>query len=233
VGVTLSLSVFFSLFTGSFLSILITKWLKVKIDYILSLCAGVLCGVLFLELIPHSLSEYKSLSVILGILIGLPMMFIVDKLMHNHHSYDRKLDKTSSFYFLILAITLHNIPAGLALGNHVDHDGHLFQIIVFHHIPEGITLMMIYFASSLKLKHLFVSFVFLSLSLNAFALLGSVVQMSNGHFLGMVLGLAISTFGYIAIFELFFPSLKIGYRSFHWLSLLTGIFLASIIMIIG
>ncbi|MGM0876914.1 MAG: ZIP family metal transporter [Bacillota bacterium] len=231
-GVSLVVSVFFSLLTGACLSILITKWLKVKIEYILSLCAGVLCGVLFLELIPHSFSDNKVVPVFLGIVIGLPLMFIIDKLMHNH-SHNGVMDKTASFYFLILAITLHNVPSGLALGNHVDHEGHLFHLVVFHHIPEGMTLMMIYFASCLKIHHLLASFAFLSLSLNGFALLGSMVPISSGHFLGMLLGVAISTIGYVAIFELFFPSLKKGFGSYHWLSLLTGIFIAGIILIIG
>lgn len=233
VGISLSLSVFFALFTGSFLSLLITSWFNVKIDYILSLCAGVLCGVLFLELIPHSFSDYSSVSVVIGILIGLSIMFFIDKLIHKHHPQNVIVDKTSSFYFLILAITLHNVPAGIALGNHAEHNEHLFQLVVFHHIPEGITLMMIYIASSLKILHLFASFVFLSVSLTSFALLGSILPFSDGQYLGMILGVAISTMGYITIFELFFPSLKKGYRSFHWISLLSGIFIAAIIFIIG
>lgn len=231
-GVSLCFSVFFSLLTGVGISIFISKWLKVKIDYILSLCSGVLCGVLFLELIPHSFSEYKPGSVFLGIIVGLLLMMIIDKFMHNN-SHHGGLDKTASFYFLILAITLHNLPSGLALGNHVDHDGHLFHLVVFHHIPEGMTLMMIYFATSLKLRHLFVSLVFLSLSLYGFTLIGSVFPIRNGHFLGVLLGMASSTIGYVAIFELFLPSLKKGYHSLHWLSLLTGIFIAGLLLIIG
>jgi ZIP family zinc transporter len=104
---------------------------------------------------------------------------------------------------------------------------------VFHHIPEGMTLMMIYFASSLKIHQLLASFVFLSLSLNGFTFLSSVFPISNGHLLGVLLGVAISTIGYVAIIELFFPSLKKGYQSLHWLSLLTGVFIAGIILIIG
>jgi ZIP family zinc transporter len=232
VGVSLCFSVFFSLLTGACLSIFISKWLKIKIDYILSLCAGILCGVLFLELIPHSLSEYNTFSVFLGIIAGLLLMVLLDKFLHND-SHHGGIDKTASFYFLILAITLHNVPSGLALGNHVDHDGHLFHLVVFHHIPEGMTLMMIYFASSLKLRHLIVSLVFLSLSLFGFSLIGSIFPIRNGLLLGVLLGVASSTIGYVAIFELFLPALKKGYHSLHWLSLLTGIFIAGLILIIG
>jgi ZIP family zinc transporter len=232
VDFSLCISVFLSLLTGASLSILISKWLKVKIDYILSLCAGVLCGVLILELIPHSFSDYNISIVLFGIGVGLPLMYILDQFI-DHHSHNSARNNTASYYFLILAITLHNAPTGLALGNHLDHEGHLFHLVVFHHIPEGMTLMMIYFASTIKRRQLFISFAFLSLSLYGFTILGSEFPFSNRHFLGILLGIAISTMGYVAIFELFFSAYKKGDRSFHWLSLLAGIFIVGILLIIG
>ncbi|KKI90257.1 hypothetical protein WQ54_19960 [Bacillus sp. SA1-12] len=229
---SLSINVFFSLLTGAALSIFISKWFKVKIDYILSICAGVLCGVLFLELLPHSLSDFGVIPVFLGISIGLPLMYFIDKLVHPH-SLTRPINKTASFYYLVIAIILHNLPSGIALGNHVDHSNHLYHLVVYHHIPEGMTLMMIFFASSIKIHQLLTCFAVVGLSLEGFSVFGKMLPINTEPILGVLLGIAISTIWFVSMFELFYPLLRKSYRFYHFLCLLTGITIAGLIFIFG
>ncbi|PGT84829.1 ZIP family metal transporter [Bacillus sp. AFS040349] len=228
-GFLFCLYVFLSLVTGGVLSLIISKIVNGKIDYLFSLSAGMIVGMLCLEFIPHSFSHYQPLSIVMGIGVGLLCMIIIDQYVHRSSKGESK----STFFLLLIAITLHNAPSGFALGNHADHEGHLFHLIILHHLPEGMALMMLAIALKLKPHHLVSAFLYLTFSLYGFVLLGNFMMIENDMILGSLLGVAISTMLYISIVELFLTSNEKGNRFYHWLSLLTGIFLVNVFLLIG
>lgn len=223
------LYVFLSLIAGGVLSLIISKIGNWKIDYLFSLSAGMIVGILCLEFIPHSFSHYQPLSIILGIGVGLLCMIVMDQYVH-HSSKD---ESKSTFFLLLIAITLHNAPSGFAMGNHADHEGHLYHLIILHHLPEGMALMMLAIALKLKPHLIVTAFLYLTFSLYGFVLLGNIVIIKNDMILGALLGVAISTMLYISIVELFLTSSKKANRFYHLLSLLTGIFILEVFLLIG
>lgn len=231
-GFSFCLAVFISLLLGALIAVFISKCLNSSVHYISSLCAGALAGVLFLELIPHSFGEYNYVTVLLGILIGFPLIYSFDFSVHcflNKKIKDSKL----AFYFLLLAITLHNVPSGLALGNQADNSGHLSHIIILHHIPEGMSLMLIAYSAFIKTRHVIISFAFLSVSLFGVVSFGLQFPITNNHLVEVLLGFSISTFGYVIFIELLFPALKVGSKSLHFLCALLGIFIIQVLLFIG
>ncbi|MBM7602225.1 ZIP family zinc transporter [Metabacillus crassostreae] len=232
-GFSFCLAVFISLLIGALLGVFISKWLKSSVHYISSLCAGALGGVLFLELIPHSFGEYDYITVLLGILIGFLLIYSFDFSVHCF--LDKKIkDSKLAFYFLLLAITIHNVPSGLALGNHADSSGHLSHIIILHHIPEGMSLMLIAYSAFIKTRQvIIISFAFLSVSLFGVVSFGLQFPITNNHLVEVLLGFSISTFGYVIFIELLLPALKVGSKSLHFLSALFGIFIIQVVLFIG
>ncbi|MFD2214484.1 ZIP family metal transporter [Metabacillus endolithicus] len=228
-GFIFCLYVFLSLITGGVLSLIISKIVNWKIDYLFSLSAGMIVGILCLEFIPHSFSHYQPISITMGIGVGLLCMVVIDQYVHRSSKGESK----STFLLLLIAITLHNAPSGFALGNHADHEGHLYHLIILHHLPEGMAIMMLAIALKLKPAHLVTAFLYLTFSLYGFVLLGNFVMIKNDMFLGALLGVAISTMLYISIIELFLSSSEKGKHFYHLLSLLTGIFIVEVFLLIG
>lgn len=231
-GFSFCLAVFISLLIGGLLAIFISKWLNSSVHYVTSLCAGVLAGVLFLDLMPHSFLENQFVTVLLGIFLGFPLIYRIDQSVHRY--LDKKIkDRKLAFYLVLLAITLHNVPSGLVLGNHEDIKSHLSQIMILHHIPEGMSLMLIAYTGFIKTRHVIKSFAFLSASLFGVVTIGLQFPITNHNLLEILLGFSISTFGYVIIFELLLPALKIGSKSLHFLCVLLGIFIVQVLLLIG
>jgi len=130
----------------------------------LSFAGGVMLAIVFIELIPESV-ELSSVPIsVIGIVIGVAMVFvlnnIVDRIsskksgekMHESfaeffHSNDviaRKKSMLRSGMIMIVAIGLHNVPEGLALGAAGQRDAALgftlALLIALHNIPEGMAV---------------------------------------------------------------------------------------------
>ena len=135
------------------------------IGIFLSFAGGVMTSIVFLELIPKSI-EYSNIAIaIMGIVIGAVLVWVLNtvvdrvsnsgksnaKLHENYteffHSSDiitRKKSMLRSGMIMLIAIGLHNIPEGLALGAAGNHDlglGITLTIIIgLHNIPEGMAV---------------------------------------------------------------------------------------------
>jgi ZIP family zinc transporter len=86
------------------------------------------------------------MGIVLGILAGILMMVIAEKLLHkNLNVANRRLEYMHSFVLLFVAIGIHNLPTGLALGAAMKDESFslspLLAALILHHIPEGMALM--------------------------------------------------------------------------------------------
>jgi len=129
----------------------------------LSFAGGVMISIVFLELIPEAL-EYSNIVVaVIGLILGAVLVWVLNKVMDSvsglnktglhenyaeyFHSSDvitRKKSMLRSGIIMLIAIGLHNIPEGLALGAAGHHDlslGITLAIIIgLHNIPEGMAV---------------------------------------------------------------------------------------------
>ena len=85
------------------------------LDLMLSLSAGIMLAASFFSLInpaiekSYTLGINPSITLSIGITLGIFLILLIDKLLKNKNSSKRNL-------LLLLSITLHNIPEGLAIG---------------------------------------------------------------------------------------------------------------------
>jgi len=131
----------------------------------LSFAGGVMTSIVFFELIPEAEQLSNTAITVVGLLIGVIVVlflnYMLDKISdarHNkavlHETYEdfyheseiikSKNNMLRSGMFMFLAIGLHSLPEGLALGAAGSHDvslGFTLAIIIgIHNVPEGMAI---------------------------------------------------------------------------------------------
>ena len=94
---------------GSLLVYIMKKELNKKIEIIIyGFAAGVMMAALIWSLIIPAIEQSVSMiPIVIGLVIGVGVFYVIDKVMDDRK---KKIDN------LMLAITLHNIPEGMAVG---------------------------------------------------------------------------------------------------------------------
>jgi len=146
-------------------AVLLKKPSDKMICWLLSFAAGVMVSIVSFGLIPKAFElagiVYSVFGLILGIVIVMGLNYLVDKItiarkeMVNIHLTHEELFHESqlinnptrllrSGIIIMLAISLHNIPEGIAIGAGGSHSFQLGVLlalmIAFHNIPEGMAV---------------------------------------------------------------------------------------------
>ena len=133
------------------------------ISIFLSLAGGVMVSIVMLELIPEAV-EYSNIVVaVIGLIFGALMVMVLNNIMdrvsktnesklhesfadffHSGELVGRKKSMFRSGIIMLIAIALHNIPEGLAMGAAGYHDAALGLtlaiMIGLHNVPEGMAV---------------------------------------------------------------------------------------------
>lgn len=193
----ISLYLFLGTNLGALAAFLLYKIPKIKASHLYVLCGVVLIALLALELIPHALEEYSLISIAFGTSLGVLSCMCLHGLFEG---------VSSSAYrpalFITLAIAIHNIPAGWAIGSTLDNEQFTTSFIaatVIHQIPEGLAIMTSLLLSRRRRLPL-ILFILFSLLLSGiflfFSILGHSVVLpwkSNGLILGTAIGFLLFT----------------------------------------
>ncbi|EOW9527159.1 ZIP family metal transporter [Bacillus cytotoxicus] len=203
---------FGGLLLGGAVGVVTRQFIEEKMHHLYALCGGILLGLLSIEIIPETFSNYKAVSSILGIIIGILLMSLFDH--HYHHSivHTKKQQAWQTFLFLSFAIFIHNVPSGFALGsafiNHNESAIPFLLAVVIHHIPEGLALIIPF----LFTKHTYISFLIviflLSIILGTGTIFGIIMEGKAAHLQGLVMGSAIGSLGYVTIHEMLGKAVK-------------------------
>lgn len=142
---------------GAFFAIFTQRISNRMLDTLMGFGAGVMLAASIFSLILPSLEIMEgqatstliaSVKVSLAILIGAAVMLLVEKLVPHEHFF-KGTDGISSnrlrqSWLFVLAIALHNIPEGLAIGAaYAAGDGHGLAIgIAIQDMPEGFIVAM-------------------------------------------------------------------------------------------
>ena len=150
---------------GALITALVGTKTERMISIFLSLAAGVMVSIVFLELIPEAV-EYSNIGVaVIGLILGVLLVLVLNNIIDRFSKTDpsnSKLHETYADFFhsneviankksmlrsgmiMLFAIALHNIPEGLAMGAAGYHDAALGVTIAImiglHNIPEGMAI---------------------------------------------------------------------------------------------
>lgn len=140
--ITAGLTCLFATTLGSFLIFLINNNKKRLINIVDSISTGIMLGAaIFSLLIPAINTTNNIYTIILGLNIGVLSIFILNKqLLENSNKYH--LTET---ILLIISITIHNIPEGLAVGavfasKNISNAIKVTLAIAIQNIPEGLAI---------------------------------------------------------------------------------------------
>jgi len=179
----------------------------------------------------HHLEDVSFIFLIIGILIGIGMLMLIDKLIPHHtpngHNHLKHLGILTS-----ISLIIHNIIEGICVYSVVDNNlgmGLSYAFAVgLHNIPFGIKLGLIL---SINKKSYGIWIINILLIISTFIgglLMHSVANYITDFSLGLILAITIGMILYLIIFELY-PSLKKGFNKYS----LFGIIIGIIIMLVG
>ncbi|MBQ8659552.1 MAG: ZIP family metal transporter [Bacilli bacterium] len=96
---------------GAALVFVMKKEINKKIEVIIyGFAAGVMMAALVWSLIIPAIEQGSVISVVIGLSLGIVLFFLLDFFLDKKNVKNRKVDN------LMLAVTLHNIPEGMAVG---------------------------------------------------------------------------------------------------------------------
>jgi ZIP family zinc transporter len=240
---------------GGFLTYFSKQTNRFFLSFSLGLAAGVLLFVSFVEIFPESLRLFESAVApskafgytLLSFFAGIVIMALIDMLFPHHvdveHSVNveseqlkRSLKKMS--ILIALAVTLHNIPEGIAMFTiGVSNYRLAFPIllaIIIHNIPIGISISVpMYHATGNRVKALLVTLVAgLSTPFGAFLAWLFILPYWSPLLEGTVLGAVSATMVYIAIDELIPTAHHYGKSLYSKIGLITGMALVAIALVL-
>lgn len=222
---------------GAFFAI-VNKDNKKLINFSTALAFIVLIILLIVDIVPETLDllDKKYLFMGLGILFGILLLFILEKIVphHNHYEEIKQHENHLKHIGLMTAVALiiHNVIEGMGVYSVVENDikaGLLYAFGVgLHNIPFGIEI-----TAMLKEKNnnktMYIYLFLLSIS----TFVGGLViyffsNLITDFILGSLLSVTIGMILYLLIFELFIE-LKEDFNKYSIYGLITGL----LIMLIG
>lgn len=195
---------------GSLLGVLKRPSEKFMYD-MLSFAAGVMLAISFLELIPESIQFSNEWICIAGISIGALIMYLSDRLLPHIHpelcsqEHGRDLKKTA--LYLIIGISIHNLPEGMAMAigtvTEMKNGIAIALAIAIHDIPEGIcTAAPFYHSTGQRLKSFLVSAATSIPVVIGFVITHYIYKKISPEFIGLIIGATAGLMIYICADEL-------------------------------
>jgi len=223
---------------GAILVVAIGKPKETTLALMLGGAAGIMLIVVILDLIPSALTYDNWLVAVLGVAMGMMILFLMDKLFSRFTKREKKRDQAylrKMGYLIAIGIALHDLPEGIAIAvgySATEKLGlSLALAIGMHNIPEGMAV-----AAPLTMAGTAGwVIVLLTLIVALFTPLGTIigfilVNMSPSS-MALMLALAGGAMTYIVKYELL-PEAKRRHPNYARLGLMLGMLLMTSIWFI-
>lgn len=213
-GISAFLLSFIGMSTGGILTSSVFKLSGFMSARLVMVSVGLLLSIIFLEILPESIDMGGTFQTLSGSCMGYLFARLSDQYVHrlNKRNSSLTIQKSEhSLIWLILAMTLHNLPIGLALGAGLQgaqlqsmHE-HLMMAMIIHSIPEGLAVGLLLVAAGYRLSFLFSTFILI----NAPILIGSAIGNSLNEILdsstiSLFISVALGTLVFVIIHEIFY-----------------------------
>lgn len=203
---------FFSTFLGLLIGGIIA-WIfngvQKRLDIVNALCAGLILGLICIEIIPEGLELGGWLINIIGIIVGVILFFVLDHTTQNKKSSIDLYIKTG--LILLFSISIHNFIMGVLLGassNELELSKSLLQALLLHSIPEGIILFTPLIIAKMNFYVLlFFSFIS-SFSVVLGILLGQAMGMDHHILWALLISFTVGIIYMVTIKEILLETLR-------------------------
>lgn len=180
--------------------------------FLVSFAAGALMGAAFLHLLPEAIERGLSEGAFLYILIGFGIFFIVEKILHWHHShYGQKEHRNPLGILSLLGDSLHNFLDGMIIGATFFVDIKLGFIttaaVALHEIPQEIAEFGVLTYSGFSRRRALLLNFFSATTVILGGIMSYVLRGFVGEWIALFLLFAVGTFLYIGASD-FVPEVR-------------------------
>jgi ZIP family zinc transporter len=211
-------------FGGLISSILLKRPSENIICWLLSFAAGVMVSIVCFGLVPKTLELSNVficlLGLILGIIIIMVLNYIVDIITESkkeklkvHRTHEELFHESqiikdpskllTSGFIMLIAIALHNVPEGIAIGASGSYDfrlGALLAIMIaLHNIPEGMAIAAPLLVGGISKGKV----IFLTAMAGATTLIGGFIGIIIGNISDLAVALSLSSAGGAMLYIVF------------------------------
>ena len=174
--------------------------------------AGVMIFISFTELLKHGIESTNLLTATLGFFGGILLIYLIDVLIP--HSYKEEVSENKrgkikrTAILLVLGITIHNFPEGIAVMfssiSNIKLGILIALAVAMHNIPEGIAVSLpILYATKSKKKAFYYSFLSgIAEPIGAVLTFLFLSQFLNKFVLGIILSVVAGIMVFISFDEL-------------------------------
>lgn len=220
------LSTFAGISAGGLITSLISGF-KRSIGTIYGLCTGMILGLISFEIVPEALQLGNWLVFVIGFLSGILLFKLVHIGVHMNSSSTKGLHKHHNRrlgYFLVLIISIHNLPMGIVLGagGESEFSIALLQALILHNVPEGMILFTPLFISGFSAYVLFLLSIIVAVPVGLGAFIGDLIGMQNPLLWAFLISLTVGTIYMVAIKEILTESSRQSSNAYSLMIALVG-----------
>ncbi len=217
---------------GGFLGGIIKPKNKAILSSLYEITAGMMTGIVCFDMLPESFYLTNVLSGIIGVIIGVMLVFCLDYILEqtNKKSTNLKKNKYSvTALVVIVSMAAHNILEGLAVGSSLVYStsfGISVMISIFlHDIPEGMIVGITENSSKISILKIVLDSIFVGMTVGLGVFIGQIVGNISDTYISLSLSLASGAMLYIVSCDLIPSSKKISSNKISYVMYIVGILL--------
>lgn len=236
IGVTGYMLGGFGIILGGVLMFQLQKIQGMPISLIVALSVGLISCILILDVLPMTIRGEGYWITVLGLILGIVIIRLVGHALHREpHSHPTNRGYMYSAAVIALAIAIHNLPVGLALGSSMTHSDALswqFSVVmVVHTIPEGLALAAGLLLAGKGIHKIILYTAMVALPTSIGAIFGYIASQRFDAITPFLLAVAAGSILLVAYREILWPVIReIGLRR-GMLGLIYGWFIGLIFLI--
>ncbi|MFA9423793.1 MAG: ZIP family metal transporter [Sedimentibacter sp.] len=225
---------------GGLISVLIGNPSDRTVSGLLSFAVGIMLAIITFDLMPEAYEIGGFFIVTLGLVVGLVMVFFAEEMIpvkQLHKFKGKKLNYIKMSIVLIISLSLHNFPEGVAVGSSSIYSNNLGIkigiLIAAHNIPEGMSIGIPLVMAGVSPLYVVLLTLITGLPTAFGSVLGAVLGGISKYFIAFCLSAAASSMLYVSANQLL-PEAHILHKGkssaiFLLIGFITGCYLSYLI----